>query len=651
MDATLHSRNERMGGGERPVLSLFKQQLETFWDIVGITPAEFHPTSMRSNPPEADTDEWQFTKWIGRYDQEWFISRATLFELYALRIDLQRNTARKLQARLQILLNIAFDRARKGGTLRKLERRLSKSKLDFVNCKSLPVDLRSTDSVDLHALEDLYDLSKARNRLGATAQASKGRYKVSFIFEQSPDELKVKEFAKQVTRRVMDNDYEVERVRDGCTELVFDDVSEHDAQRLHELFIRGELAPGVIAMRIVPSAATHANELSKNVIHPHDAGVDSQIERAVRQVMLSYRINRPLHHLRAIGWGNARYSPQRDLIGESDLRCYAAPDLRSRRSLLSDLGTCWIAWPILTAALLALILGGLRLAGLPLAVGIGLVSTMILALVGAQVCAAVVSPLACAAGSVVMALGFGVSHALIAGGVNRPLFDAQLIQNDMFGAVTGGLIGLAAPAWRDYVSPAGGLAVLAPVAAAIASAGWLMAQPKRAESLDAADAPWLRGAVLGSSVGAGIGAVYGLTALFRLYGLSEPLAFAVAFVPAGSLIFGTTVWLRLIAWQRDSGPLSGGRNMNAIHRASVFAAVHAVVSATLVYAVFTFAGSTAGILALAAATSWFHATFFTGAYLTGAHFGSVKSAVIATTIEGSVGFTLAILLRAILSTR
>jgi hypothetical protein len=50
------------------------------------------------------------------------------------------------------------------------------------------------------------------------------------------------------------------------------------------------------------------------------------------------------------------------------------------------------------------------------------------------------------------------------------------------------------------------------------------------------------------------------------------------------------------------------------------------------------ASNTLRAVALAAATAWFHATWFTGAFIVAGWLGSARSAVAAAVIEGSAGF-------------
>jgi hypothetical protein len=52
-------------------------------------------------------------------------------------------------------------------------------------------------------------------------------------------------------------------------------------------------------------------------------------------------------------------------------------------------------------------------------------------------------------------------------------------------------------------------------------------------------------------------------------------------------------------------------------------------------------------MALSAASAYFHATWFTAAFVFGEQIGSLRSAVAATTVEGAVGFTVFVIFRMI----
>ena len=71
---------------------------------------------------------------------------------------------------------------------------------------------------------------------------------------------------------------------------------------------------------------------------------------------------------------------------------------------------------------------------------------------------------------------------------------------------------------------------------------------------------------------------------------------------------------------------------------SIYAVGHAIVSAALCASTARTAGSALGLVALVGATAWYHATWFTGAFIVAGRLGSERSAVRAAVIEGAGGF-------------
>ena len=76
-----------------------------------------------------------------------------------------------------------------------------------------------------------------------------------------------------------------------------------------------------------------------------------------------------------------------------------------------------------------------------------------------------------------------------------------------------------------------------------------------------------------------------------------------------------------------------------------FALSYALIASSLCGLAYWDAGGTIGLLALSAATGWYHATWFTAASVVGNRIGSARAAVIATTLEGAVGFTAFVVFR------
>jgi hypothetical protein len=57
------------------------------------------------------------------------------------------------------------------------------------------------------------------------------------------------------------------------------------------------------------------------------------------------------------------------------------------------------------------------------------------------------------------------------------------------------------------------------------------------------------------------------------------------------------------------------------------------------------AGSAAGLPLIAASCGFFQATFFTSAFVIGLRIAGARSALIATTLEGAIGFTAFVIAR------
>jgi hypothetical protein len=175
------------------------------------------------------------------------------------------------------------------------------------------------------------------------------------------------------------------------------------------------------------------------------------------------------------------------------------------------------------------------------------------------------------------------------------------------------------------------MVLLVAIASAIAVAGWFMAQPTKAGLFKVAAAPdtgrrrTVMGSVAGSAMGAGIGFVFLLSTVLIHLGSTDHIAFIAAFTLVGCVIFAFTIRLRLPDIRKS--------------KLVLFALAYALIACSLCGLAYRNAGSGFGLLALSASTGWFHATWFTAASIVGDRFGSARAAVIATTLEGAVGFT------------
>lgn len=444
----------------------------------------------------------------------------------------------------------------------------------------------------------------------------------------------------------------VKAVTEGCTTIKIE-VSRAEADQILRAFREGQLADaGVIA---VDEQRSRVRPRSRGtLIDPLENDARQKFVMAWKAAARRDAMIRPWRRLRWLFSSAVRLSPLAQVIGDSDQQSYAAPRLLQDRwrSLLADLSMTGILWPLLTAALLLLTLTALRLHYPFLAVDAGIATGVMLSLAGAQVCASVVSPIAVGAGALVMGWGFGLAHAYVIGkfGASGPFspLNATAIRRDLFMAVAGGPVGLSAPEWPHAFSVFVIVPLLAAIAISIATAGWLMAQPRIAAGDDAPMeiatdgsrfARWFRnqrllaGIVVGILAGSCIGLVYGLTQLFSpavaRFGAPPAGSFIVTLALTGGTVFGATTWVRT-----GSTP-----------KAWTFGALHAGVAVGLCVLLAHLPEGMPTLLSLSAASAYFHATWFTAAFIFAARFASVRSAVVATTIEGAVGFTAFVIFR------
>ncbi len=127
-------------------------------------------------------------------------------------------------------------------------------------------------------------------------------------------------------------------------------------------------------------------------------------------------------------------------------------------------------------------------------------------------------------------------------------------------------------------------------------------------------------------MGAGIGLVRGLFLLLAHLGLSQIAAFTTAFALIGSTIFGFALY-----WRRPES-----KRKQIVY----FAVAHALLATALCVSAYLGAGSAIGLICLAAMSGWYHSTWFTAASVVGQRIGGASSAVIATSLEGGLGFSI-----------
>jgi hypothetical protein len=287
------------------------------------------------------------------------------------------------------------------------------------------------------------------------------------------------------------------------------------------------------------------------------------------------------------------------VISDSNERAYAADLAGKGAALEADIKMACGAWPLFAAVSLSVVLVAVHAFFPSVAIAAGVATGLALSLAGAQVCSTALSPVACGAGTIVMCWAFGLAQAIV---------------------------GLSAPEWHARMPLPLAIFLLCAIATAIAAAGWFMMQPARAfGAFEASRRRLLLGTLAGAVMGAGIGLVRAISVVLTRWGCPQHLAFIAAFAFTGSAVFAFTIRLRMPRLRKG--------------KLLLFALSYAIVAATLCGWAYQNAGGSFGLVALAASTGWYHSTWFTAASVVGQRIGDARAAVLATTLEGAVGFS------------
>jgi hypothetical protein len=485
----------------------------------------------------------------------------------------------------------------------------------------------------------LYESSRdVQPRHAASLQERRpsARKALLIVLPESIDELTAKKVHETLLRLFGSIPIEVIRVTEGCTEITVM-VPQERLQDLYDLIDEDEQLRESI--HVQETFAPPENRLGRFLYLPGkpidltSANAATMFAPIWRRAQVLEWIIRPWRRLKWLFSPSIRSTIGRDVIYESNSRAYAAV-LRDRwRSLRADLVMACIIWPGFSLVLIGLVLFLAR----PLLPAIdplaGILSGLILALAGAQICSSALSPIACGSGTIAMCWAFGLANSIAIGSLRSAgVFSRSQIHKDFFISVTGGIVGLSAPNWQGRLSPHLIVLLLTGIASAIAVSGWLMAQPAQAgPPRQMPSGAIALGALAGSAMGAGIGLVRLISWALSQLGCPEAAAFIVAFALIGSLVFMLT--LRLQIPHMHNRTLSG------------FGAAFALISTVLCGLTYFNAGGSFGLLALAASNGVYHATWFTAASVVGNRFGSARAATIATTLEGAVGFTAFVVFR------
>jgi len=459
---------------------------------------------------------------------------------------------------------------------------------------------------------------------------------LSIRIDGSIDDAKVLAMLDAVRGVVGNIKVKVVRVKESSIEVTAL-VAPQEAAEIIARFVRSKPTDAVVEVKetVIPTKGSIARHLLLDgpII---DLGQSDALERFGRVWQRAIRIEsaiRPWRRLRWLASPSVRSSPICRVIQDSNDRAYAA-DLRGKwRALKADLQMTCITWPLSAALTLALILSVLHSFFPFVAVSAGVTTGLALSLVGVQVCASALSPIACGAGTIVMCWAFGLAQAFAIGAFQGgESLSRSAIQSDFFISLTGGIVGLSAPDWLSRIRLPMVILFLIAIPSAIFATGWFMAQPTKAAGLPRRSRRRLiLGAMAGSGMGAGIGLVRLTSAGLVHFGCPQHIAVIAAFMLLGSATFASTIRLRMPQLQK--------------FKLVLFALSYALIACMLCGLAYRNAGGGLGLTALAASTGWYHATWFTAASVVGDRIGSARAAVIATTIEGAVGFTAFVVFR------
>jgi hypothetical protein len=427
------------------------------------------------------------------------------------------------------------------------------------------------------------------------------------------------------------------KAREGCTEIRVL-VPREDIDNIVGLIAR-EISAELILEDDDDTARPATKNLERGLLPkgpPIDLGQPDafdQFRNVWHRAVLIESVMRPWRRLRWLASPSIHSSPIARVISESNERAYTADFSDRWGSFKADLWMACVTWPVFAALLLGLVLLVVHHWFPFIAIGAGVATGLAVALMGAQVCSSVLSPMACGGGTIVMCWAFGLAQAFAIGlSRNLATLSPANVRSDFFISVTGGIVGLSAPDWLTTIPYTIAALLVTAIAFAIAASGWFMAQPIRAGgATEVSRRRSLLASIVGSSTGVGIGLVRLISTVLNYAGCPQHVAFIIAFALIGSATFAFTIQIR-------RPQLRNGK-------AAMFALVHAGITCLLCGVAYETAGAAMGLIALSASTGWYQATWFTAASILGNRIASARGAVIATTLEGAVGFTAFILAR------
>lgn len=448
--------------------------------------------------------------------------------------------------------------------------------------------------------------------------------------DDSIDNVKVEKILAAVRAVAGEIRIVVAKVNEGCTEvtiLVSREVADEVLSVVASLRWPAEVVSVEEVAMPAKNSLARAWWLAGSTIDLAQRDALDRFTQAWRRAIRIEWAIRPWRRLRWVASPKIHSSPMARVISESNERAYAADLAGKGAALEADIRMACGTWPLFAALSLSVVLVAVHAVFPSVGIAAGVATGLALSLAGAQVCSSALSPVACGAGMFVMCWAFGLAQAVAIGLMgNGGSLSRANIQRDFFVSITGGIVGLSAPDWHSRMPLPLAILLISAIATAIAAAGWFMMQPARAAAVgQTSRRRLLLGTLAGSAMGAGIGLVRGISVVLTHWGCPQHLAFIAAFAFTGSAVFAFTIRLRMPKMRK-------GKQL-------LFALLYAAVAAMLCGWAYQNAGGSFGLVALAASTGWYHATWFTAASVVGQRIGDARAAVFATTLEGAVGFT------------
>jgi hypothetical protein len=266
---------------------------------------------------------------------------------------------------------------------------------------------------------------------------------------------------------------------------------------------------------------------------------------------------------------------------------------------------------------------------------------------GGPVCGAILSPAGVGAGGFVLSLFYSLMLAILGNDFHSLSAVAERSAPSSFVAIVHGIVGITASDIRTD----GLVGIVFLAAIGIAAAAWLMGSPSHVdEDPEKPKGEVWTGISLGAIASGGIGVIFGLTQLAAVFGLPDRLAFSIIASFGGAAAYGISVFLRLSDAKgarqvrglvQDLCVFFGSKPVANRGFALICALLYGISGAGLWGTTLAFQGTRLGLYLGGLGTAYFHASFFTLAYVIGLRAGGRKAAFLAAVVEGVGGFVVA----------